>query len=313
MSTKPVAQPRALPVGPTVEAWQAMTLDERERFLLEVLDALSDPRAAMSEGRPHKKAKTRTLDLLGLHFGAMGRVVYLAEEMAVVYPGEDVFTPDVLAVVDVAEPDDDQRLAWVVADEGRGLDLVMEVLHRGDRKKDLVDNVERYARLGIPEYFIYDRAQQRLLGYRLPTPASRRYQPIVPQQGRYSSSVLGLDLAIQGGVLRFFQGMAELFGSTDLIGRLTGMMRDLEGKAEQAEQTAAIAEQAALHAEQGRQEALDALRGGVLAALTTRGIVVADEVRGRVLSCEEPASLQRWLLAALSATTAAEIFSEPMR
>ena len=34
------------------------SLLERERFLERVLDALSDPVAAMSEGRPHKKAKT---------------------------------------------------------------------------------------------------------------------------------------------------------------------------------------------------------------------------------------------------------------
>lgn len=40
----------------------------------------------MSEGRPHKKAKTRAIDLLGLHFKAMGRLIYLAEEMAVVSP-----------------------------------------------------------------------------------------------------------------------------------------------------------------------------------------------------------------------------------
>src|SRR5262245_36984624 len=43
-------------------------------------------------------------------------------------------------------------LAWVVAEEGKGLDFVLEVLHKGDRNKDLVENVERYAQLGIPEY-----------------------------------------------------------------------------------------------------------------------------------------------------------------
>ena len=73
MPTKqsPSASPhRALPIGPTEEGWRAMMPAERERFLLEVLDALSDPRSAMLEGRPHKKAKTRALDLLGLHFKA---------------------------------------------------------------------------------------------------------------------------------------------------------------------------------------------------------------------------------------------------
>jgi Uma2 family endonuclease len=123
----------------------------RERFLLQVIDALSDVRIVMSEGRQHKKAKSRAADMLGLHFKKLGRVVYVAEELAVVYPGEPSFCPDVLAVLDVPQPDDDPRMAWVVADEGKGLDFVLEVLDRGDRRKDLVENVERYRCIGIPE------------------------------------------------------------------------------------------------------------------------------------------------------------------
>ncbi|MEO7332186.1 MAG: Uma2 family endonuclease, partial [Minicystis sp.] len=230
--------PVPIPVAPTEAEWRALTPKERERFLIEATDALSDPLRVMTEGRRHKKAKARAADMLGLHFKAMGRVVYVAEEMAAIYPGEAAFSPDVLAVLDVPQPDDDPRMAWVVVDEGKGLDFVLEVLHRGDRNKDLVENVERYARLGIPEYFIYDRARQQLHGYRLVGPGARRYQRIVPQSGRYSSLLLGLDLAIQGGSLRFFQGMSELFGSADLIDRLEGIVDELEAKAEQAEANA---------------------------------------------------------------------------
>ena len=279
-----------------------MTADERERFMVRVFDALSDPREVMTEGRQHKKAKERAVDLLGLHFKAMGRVVYVAEEMAVVYPSEEVFSPDVLAVVGVPQPENDERMGWVVADEGKGLDLVLEVLHRGDRHKDLVKNVERYARLGIPEYFVYDRARQQIHGYRLPGATEKQYQRLVPQSGRFRSSVLGLELAIQGGTLRFFQGMAELFGSEDLIGRLTGMVED--EAAAKAEQAAAKAEQAAAKAEQ----AVTGLRGGVFAALEARGLPCPDDVRARLMQCDDPATLQRWLLRALSASTAAELF-----
>jgi Uma2 family endonuclease len=274
-----------------------MRPDERERFLEKVLDVLSDPRAAMSEGRPHKKAKTRALDMLGLHFGALGRVVYLAEEMAVLYPGKEVFTPDVLAVLDVPQPEDDERMAWVVADEGKGLDLVLEVLHHGDRNKDLVENVERYADLGIPEYFVYDRAQQRIRGHRLPEPGAKRYAPILAQGGRYHSAVLGLDLAVEGGTLRFFHGMSELFGSGDLIRRLTGMVQDSEAKADQAAMEAVRSAADAVQAKAG-------LRAGILAALDTRGLSVSGALRERIASCEDPATLQRWLLRALSASRA---------
>jgi Uma2 family endonuclease len=308
MSTKAATSPpRAIPIAPTEEAWRAMSPDRRARLLDDILDVLSDPRAAMSEGRPHKKAKKRSLDMLGLHFRATGRVVYLAEEMAVLYPGEEVFTPDVLAVVGVAEPEDDERMAWVVADEGKGLDLVLEVLHRGDRKKDLEVNVERYAHLGIPEYFVYDRAQDRVRGFRLPAPGAKRYLPIVPQGGRYASAVLGVDLAVEGGQLRFFEGMAELFGSDELIRRLNGMVREREAKAEEAEARAEAKTQQA-------GQAMAGLRAGVLAVLGARGIAVAGEMRAGLEACEDAATLQAWLLRATTATTAEEVFSaEPAR
>ena len=294
--------PRPLPIAPTAEAWRALSPDARERLLVEILEALSDPRSLMAEGRPHKRAKSRALDLLGLHFKAMGRVVYLAEEMAVVYPGEEVFSPDVLAVLDVPQPEDDPRMAWVVADEGRGLDFVLEVLHHGDRDKDLVENVERYARLGIPEYFIYDRARQQVHGYRLAAPGAKRYQRIVPQSGRYRSNVLGIDMAIAGGTLRFFQGMAELFGSADLIGRLTGIVEELEAKAQQAEAKAEKAETRA-------QQAVAGLREGILAVLEARGISCSDDAGAALLACDDPATLQRWLSRAKMASSTADVFA----
>ena len=269
-------------------------------MLIEVNDALSDPRIAMTEGRLHKKAKARAVDLLGLHFKALGRLLYVAEEMSVVYPGEEVFSPDVLAVLDVPQPDDDSRMSWVVVDERKGLDLVLEVLHRGDRNKDLVVNVARYARLGIPEYFVYDRARQQILGYRL-VAGQAAYQRIVPQSGRFHYTVLGLDLAIQGGTLRFFQGTSELFGSEQLIDRLSGMVDELEAKAEQAE---ANAEQASASA----ARALTALRDAIAALLDARGIPCPDDVRARLLASDDLPTLQRWLLRATTAATAAAVF-----
>ncbi|MEP7121525.1 MAG: Uma2 family endonuclease [Byssovorax sp.] len=309
MTTKvptPLFLPGALPIAPTEAEWERMTPDERERLLVKVLDSLSDPRSLMSEGRPHKKAKTRALDLLGLHFKTMGRVIYLAEEMAVMYPGEEVFSPDVLAVLDVPQPEEDPRMAWVVADEKKGLDLVLEVLHHGDRKKDLVENVERYARLGIPEYFIYDRGQQHVHGYRLADRSARRYQRIVPQVGRYSSMMLGLDMVIQGGSLRFFQGSAELFGSNDLIDRLSGMVEDLGAKAEQAavEATAKIEQ-----AEAKAAQAIAGLREGVFVVLAARRIACSEEARARLMSCDDPSTLQRWIAKAATAESVEEVFA----
>ena len=288
--TEPAAP---LPTVPSVEAWRAMTAEQQLDFQLRVLDALSDPIAAMSEGRPHKKAKSHALDALNLHFRTTGRVVYLAEEMAVLYPGEKPFDPDLLAVLDVAEPEDDERMSWVVADEGKGLDLVIEVLHKGDRDKDLVENVERYAHLGIPEYFVYDRARQQIHGFRL-IPGAARYQRILPQLGHYHSNVLGLELAVIGNTLRFLAGEALLPGSGDVLRRIQGMMESLEAKAAQAEE-AQVASQA--HA--------------VLTVLRVRGIAVSDIERAKILGERDPRRLERWLDRAETAGSLAEVLGEP--
>lgn len=303
MSAK-LARPALPIIAPTVEAWRAMSADERERFLERVNEALSDPLVTMSETRAHKKAKSRALDRLGLHFNAIGRAIYLAEEMAVLYPGEPAFTPDVLAVLDVVEPEDDQRMAWVVADEGKGLDLVLEVLHRGDRDKDLVENVERYASLGIAEYFVYDRARQRIHGYRLPAEGPRRYQHIVPQGGRYASNVLRIDFAVIGGALRFFVGEAELVGTADRIERLQGVVDELNAKADRDDAELA---QVATRAEQ----AMAALRATVIALFEARGIACPEEARARVAACDDPPTLQRWILRATTASSAEEALSAP--
>jgi Uma2 family endonuclease len=293
------AVPKVPLVAPSLEEWRAMGPEAREAFLVAVNDALSDPLVTMSEGRPHKKAKTRTLDTLGLYFSSIGRMVYLAEEMAVLYPGEVSFSPDVLAVLDVPQPEDDEREAWVVADEGKGLDLVIEVLHHGDRNKDLVKNVERYARLGIPEYFVYDRARQQIHGFRLGPPTSgaglRRYQRIVPQSGRYASLVLGLDLALVSGTLRFFHGSAELGGTPELIQRLQSMLDDVTLKSDQAAAEAARARSVA--------------QRGILAVLEARGVACPEPVREKLVACEDVATLERWLARATSAHDAAEVFA----
>jgi hypothetical protein len=55
--------------------------------------------------------------------------------------------------------------------------------------------------------------------------------------------------------------------------------------------------------------AISGLQTGILAALESRGIVIEDELRARVLSCDDPMILQRWLLRALSASSAAEALS----
>lgn len=288
-------EPKTIPIAPSEERWRQMSKEQREAFLVSVNEALSDPLRVMSEGRPHKKAKTRAIDMLGLHFRALGRRIYLAEEMAVVYPNEVSFCPDVLAVLEVEEPEDDQRMAWVVQDEGKGLDWVLEVLWAGDRKKDLVENVEKYAELGIPEYFIYDKKSERLLGYHL-SDSGKRYQPIIAQAGRYCSNVLGIDLAIVDNSLKFYEGAAELYDSGHLIKRLEGMVENLERKNGVAES----------EAEANRQT----IREMILNILTANGVRCSPSAIETLEACTDADILKQWVNRALTAKTEAEVFGE---
>ncbi len=309
-----VAPSVRIPVTPTVEVWRKMTAAEKLAFQLEAMDAMNATVEVMGEGRPHKKAKSRTIDALSLHFKATGRTVYLAEELPVLYPGVETFTPDILAVLDVAEPEDDERMAWLVADEGRGLDLVIEVLYKGKRDKDLVQNVERYGQLGIPEYFLYDRWKHKLLGYRLPGPGAKRYEPLMPQFGRYHSRVLGLDMQVVGTELRFLAGEAELPGAAKLIDRLQDMVLNVTTKLEQAEtrieQAETRIEQAETEVATARTDATDARARGVLAVLQVRGFDVSDAIRARILAERDATRLDGWLEKAIVAPTMADVLDE---
>jgi Uma2 family endonuclease len=86
-----------------------------------------------------------------------------------------MFAPDLIAVLDV---ESHRRSSWIVNRERRGIDFVLEVTLAGDRKKDLETNVKRYARLGIPEYFILDLKLRRIVGYR--AGSAGVYESIVP-------------------------------------------------------------------------------------------------------------------------------------
>jgi Uma2 family endonuclease len=240
----------------------------------------------MTEGRPHRRAKSAALDALTLHFRSIGRTIYVADALAVVHPGEPVFSPDLLAVRDVPQPDpdEDERMAWVVADEGKGPDLLMEVLYQGNRDKYLINNVRDYARLGVREYFVYDRLRFRLHGYRLARPGAG-YQELSPRLGQLTSEVLGLDLALVGRRLRFFSGMAELPSSEEVIEQLSKM---IEARAQQAEAQA--------------QQAEVQVRDAVLDLAEAYGLKITPERRQQVqqASLEDLAALRAALKAGRS-------------
>jgi Uma2 family endonuclease len=232
-----------------------MSTAAQDAFIEAATDALNQQRLLMGEGRPHGRARMNIASVLGDFFERAGRPVYLASDLPVHYPGEPVFSPDLMAVLNVEDPGDaDLRQAWVVAREGCGLDLALEILYHGDPRKDLVDNVIDYARLGIREYIVYDRRRQRLIGYRL-SPGRARYDPIPLRAGRLHSDVLGLDLAIIDDKLRFFLLGGMIPESRELLAQANRMIDDVQDRLAAEEQTRVAAEAARVAAEAARVEA----------------------------------------------------------
>ena len=227
-------------------------MEDRSRVMSQLPSEV--PLETEPEGDPHRDPKEKAVEALREYYRRLGRRVYLSAELPLYYPAERMFAPDVIAVLDV-EPH--QRLRWVVSHEGRGIDFALEITLEGDRKKDLEVNVERYARLGIREYFVLDLRLRRIIGYRLSESGS--YEAIVPQSGRWSSRVLGLDLAREQGRVRFFAGSAPLPYADELIARLDTMVGDLVSKeqalAKQLEAMTEKAEQEKAKAEQEKARA----------------------------------------------------------
>lgn len=204
--------------------------EERARVVESLPGEVTWDEMAMPEGDRHFQAKVHTLDVLRGYFGRQRRKVYLGAELPVYYPAERRFAPDLVAVLDVETHERDK---WVVSHEGKGLDWVMEVHVGGDRKKDAVHNVERYARLGIPEYFIYDRSRQKLEAYRLATPEARKYTRLAPRQGRYVSEMLGLEFEVLGDELRLWAGNALLLESAELLARAEEKLAEVQRRADE--------------------------------------------------------------------------------
>jgi hypothetical protein len=241
------------PRAPPTELWRAMSAEERAAVVA-LLPANPDVDFGPPEGDDHYDAADGPRKTLRRFFDRLGRRAYVGTNMSVYYPNEPVFAPDVFVVLDV-EPK--RRSAWVVDDEGKGLDLVLEVHVRGDWRKDFVVNVERYARLGVREYFAFNFGSGVLVGHRLDARGGA-YERLVHGPAGLPSEVLGLDLLVEGRRLRFFNAGAplpeleELVGRleaamTDTLARLSGLERELED--ERAGREHAEARVAALEAE----------------------------------------------------------------
>lgn len=239
------------PRAPPQELWDRMSEAEREEVVESLPSEFEPTEANPPEGDHHTDAVYGARTALRRFFGKMGRRVYVGTNLPVYYPGQSMFSPDVIAVLDAGTH---PRPSWIVSREGKGLDFAMEVIVLGHRRKDLDRNRARYAALGIREYFVFDYPRLRLYGFRQ-SPRTGTYESLTPLHGHFASEVLGLDLVLEGERLRFYVGDAELPEAGDLIQKLEGFVDDLESRLRRAEEEASRAEEETRRAEEEARRA----------------------------------------------------------
>ena len=216
----------------------------------------------MGESDVHRDRMFDLIQMLQDHFAADPMVCVSGNLLIFYEPGNKRkhVAPDVFVVRGVPKRERDNYLVW---EEGRGPDLIIELTSRSTRHEDQVKKFELYRDvLRVSEYFLFDpRAEYLkppLQGHRL---IDGQYVRIEPVAGRLPSVVLGLELEAVGNQLRFYN---------PATGRYLPTPRETSREAEAARQQAEAARQQAEAARQqeaaGRQEA-EAARQQAEAAL----------------------------------------------
>jgi Uma2 family endonuclease len=159
----------------------------------------------MGETDVHIKEMMRLRQMLERFYA--GQSVYVSGNLLVYYEQgnpKKFVVPDVFVAKGV-EPGD--RRIYKTWREGKPPDAIIEVTSRKTKKKDLVTKPALYARLGVPEYFLFDPTEEyldpMLQGYRM---TGRRYVPIAADAaGALLSEQLGLLLRAEGRQLMLYR------------------------------------------------------------------------------------------------------------
>jgi Uma2 family endonuclease len=158
----------------------------------------------MGESDVHRRV---IIDLIGaLETYYAGKQVYVSGDLLLFYePGNRRrhVSPDVLVTIGLELGD---RLNYILWQEGKPPDMVIEVTSKTTRREDLEDKFVIYRdQIKVPEYFLFDPLgdylRPQLQGYRL---RGGEYVPIRPVRGRLVCKGLGLELAAEGKALRLF-------------------------------------------------------------------------------------------------------------
>lgn len=163
----------------------------------------------MSESDFQRESLIYAVEALNIYFQDRADV-YVSGTLSMYYEegnAEPVATPDVFVVFGVEKR---QRTSYVLSQEGKVPDFVLEIISKSSLVKDLGVNRGTYAFVGVSEYFLYDPTGEAmnppLRGLRL---VGENYQQMpleTLEDGVLSlkSQVLGLEVRVAQGKLYFY-------------------------------------------------------------------------------------------------------------
>ena len=156
------------------------------------------------------------------HFGDRETTIITSEVAAALIPYADTYEgvryPDLLIAFNVNPAANKARKGYLIPEQGKPPDFVLEVASQSGKERDEVDKRNNYARMGVPEYWRFDETGGEyhsvpLAGDRL---VNGQYQPIPIHEtpdGRYwgHSESLNLDLCWENGELRWYDPTAQRY------------------------------------------------------------------------------------------------------
>lgn len=158
----------------------------------------------------HREQLFRILSTLETHF-SQDPTVYVSGDILMYYvqgvPSKSI-SPDVLVSFEIGMK---KRRTYLVWEEGKVPDFVMEFSSKNTYQNDLTDKMEIYASLEIQNYFLYDAEglylPSQLMGFELVNGVYVAVQP--DESGGIRSSSLGLDFRIRDQEIAIFDPVAN--------------------------------------------------------------------------------------------------------
>ena len=187
---------------------------EKEQVACVPTDALTlypeEDGKPMAASDLHRRQLMWTLQALEAHF-SQNPTVYVSGDILMYYvegsPSKSV-SPDVLVSFGIGMK---ARRTYLVWEEGKVPEFVMEFSSENTYQNDLNDKIDIYASLKIQDYFLYDAEglylPSPLMGFEL---VDGIYVPVPPgENGGFRSSSLGLDFHLRDEGLGIYDPVAN--------------------------------------------------------------------------------------------------------